>query len=263
MTASRRVEARLDVPASISAIDADELRLLGATHAAEALNRIAGVMIQRGSGQESLTAIRSPVLTGPGACGTFLLLEDGMPLRPVGSPATSTSCSNEHRPGAGDRGDPRSGHRAVWRERGARDRQRDQSDDRGPRHRERLGARRRCDTTSARVQASRERRRRAGSAPGAASRTTAASAPTSPVDDAKLNLLHQRAWRGGDLRPASRRHRAEPGNRRASSAGSMPIATPAGAQQSEPGGVPRRLEHARLGELEPRPAATAARPTCA
>lgn len=84
VTASKRAEARLDVPASISRLGGDEIRLLGASHASEALNRVAGVMIQRGSGQESLTAIRSPVLSGPGACGAFLLLEDGMPLRPVG-----------------------------------------------------------------------------------------------------------------------------------------------------------------------------------
>ncbi len=43
-----------------------------------------GAFIQRGSGQESLTALRSPVLTGPGSCGAFLFLEDGIPLRPVG-----------------------------------------------------------------------------------------------------------------------------------------------------------------------------------
>ncbi len=42
-------------------------------------------MIQRGSGQESLTALRSPVLTGAGACGAVLVLEDGIPIRPVGS----------------------------------------------------------------------------------------------------------------------------------------------------------------------------------
>ena len=41
-------------------------------------------MIQRGSGQESLTAIRSPVLTGAGSCGAFLFLENGVPIRPVG-----------------------------------------------------------------------------------------------------------------------------------------------------------------------------------
>jgi hypothetical protein len=42
-------------------------------------------MIQRGSGEESLTALRSPVLTGAGACGSVLVLEDGIPIRPVGT----------------------------------------------------------------------------------------------------------------------------------------------------------------------------------
>ncbi len=42
-------------------------------------------MLQRGSGQESLTALRSPVLTGAGACGSVLVLEDGIPIRPVGT----------------------------------------------------------------------------------------------------------------------------------------------------------------------------------
>ena len=48
------------------------------------LNRIAGVYVQRGSGAESLTAIRSPVLAGAGACGSFLVAEDSLPIRPVG-----------------------------------------------------------------------------------------------------------------------------------------------------------------------------------
>ena len=85
VTATRRAAPRLEVPVSVTRLGADEIGLVGASHAAEALNRVAGVMIQRGSGQESLTAIRSPVLAGPGACGTFLLLEDGVPIRPVGS----------------------------------------------------------------------------------------------------------------------------------------------------------------------------------
>ncbi len=84
ITASRRAEARLDFPGSLSVLDADAIALLGPTHAAEALNRAAGVYLQRGSGQEMLTAIRSPVLTGAGACGAFLILEDSMPIRPVG-----------------------------------------------------------------------------------------------------------------------------------------------------------------------------------
>ena len=62
----------------------DAIDLLGATHSSEVLNRVPGVMVQRGSGQESLTAIRSPVLTGAGSCGAFLFLENGIPIRPVG-----------------------------------------------------------------------------------------------------------------------------------------------------------------------------------
>ena len=46
--------------------------------------RVPGVWISRGSGQEHLTAIRSSVLTGAGACGEFLLLENGIPIRPAG-----------------------------------------------------------------------------------------------------------------------------------------------------------------------------------
>ena len=57
---------------------------MAAVHASEALNAVAGVNIQRGSGQESLTAIRSPVLTGGAGAGSFLFLEDGVPLRAAG-----------------------------------------------------------------------------------------------------------------------------------------------------------------------------------
>ena len=84
VTATRRAAPALATPLSVSAVGSDALQLLGSTHHAEALNRVAGVMIQRGSGQESLTAIRSPVLTGAGSCGAFLFLENGIPIRPVG-----------------------------------------------------------------------------------------------------------------------------------------------------------------------------------
>ena len=84
VTAMRQPAAAFETPLSLSAVDRDALRLLGSTHHAEALNRLPGVMIQRGSGQESLTAIRSPVLTGAGSCGAFLFLENGVPIRPTG-----------------------------------------------------------------------------------------------------------------------------------------------------------------------------------
>ncbi len=84
VTATRRPEPALHVPLSIGQVGPDAIALVAATHHAEILNRIPGVMIQRGSGQESLTAIRSPVLTGAGSCGAFLFLENGVPIRPVG-----------------------------------------------------------------------------------------------------------------------------------------------------------------------------------
>ena len=84
VTASRTPKNVMTEPASVSRIGADEIAELSPKHQADALNRDAGVYIQRGSGAESLTAIRSPVLTGAGACGAFLVAEDSLPIRPVG-----------------------------------------------------------------------------------------------------------------------------------------------------------------------------------
>jgi outer membrane receptor protein involved in Fe transport len=84
VTARRREERLAEVAASITRLAPGVTGRLEITHAADALNRVPGVLQQRGSGQESLLAIRSPVLTGAGACGAFLLLEDGFPLRPTG-----------------------------------------------------------------------------------------------------------------------------------------------------------------------------------
>lgn len=85
VTATRLPEPRIEVPASLGVVDARELALVGATHYSEAVNRVPGVYVQRGSGEESLMAIRSPVLTGAGACGAFLVAEDGLAIRPVGA----------------------------------------------------------------------------------------------------------------------------------------------------------------------------------
>jgi len=73
-----------DDAASIGIVSQDDLENVAAVHASEALNAVAGINIQRGSGQESLTAIRSPVLTGGAGAGSFLFLEDGVPLRAAG-----------------------------------------------------------------------------------------------------------------------------------------------------------------------------------
>lgn len=65
-------------------ISAEEIQLLGATHINESLSRAPGTWISRGNGQEHLTALRSPVLTGAGACGAFLMAQDGIALRAPG-----------------------------------------------------------------------------------------------------------------------------------------------------------------------------------
>ena len=70
--------------ASVDVLDNEDLANIAFVHPAEALNTIAGVNIHRGSGQEHLTAIRSPVLTGGAGAGSFLYLEDGVPLRAAG-----------------------------------------------------------------------------------------------------------------------------------------------------------------------------------
>ena len=84
VTATREPRDSLTTPASVSRIGGADLAELSAKHQSEALNQSAGVYIQRGSGAESLTAIRSPVLAGAGACGAFLVTEDNIPIRPVG-----------------------------------------------------------------------------------------------------------------------------------------------------------------------------------
>lgn len=74
----------VDLPLSVEVVSSDDLEAAQLTHPSEALNRVSGVNIHRGSGQEHLTAIRSPVLTGGAGAGSFLYLEDGVPLRAAG-----------------------------------------------------------------------------------------------------------------------------------------------------------------------------------
>jgi len=81
--ASRTDQLIANVPASIAVID-DDLIAINHEHVSQALNQLAGVNLQHGSGQEYLPAIRSPVLTGAGACGAFLIAENSVPLRSAG-----------------------------------------------------------------------------------------------------------------------------------------------------------------------------------
>ncbi|MEO1310307.1 MAG: TonB-dependent receptor [Pseudomonadota bacterium] len=84
VTGERRIVSLSETPRSVSVLTADELRFVDPDHPSEVLNRAAGVNIQRGNGVESLTAIRSPVLTGGAGAGSFLYLEDGVPVRSAG-----------------------------------------------------------------------------------------------------------------------------------------------------------------------------------
>jgi len=67
-----------------SKVDAEDLSLVSETHPAQVFAQVPGAWVTQGGGQESLTALRSPLFTGQGACGAFLLLEDGVPVQPAG-----------------------------------------------------------------------------------------------------------------------------------------------------------------------------------
>jgi iron complex outermembrane recepter protein len=84
VTGTRQAEELRDFAGSISLVGGEDVTVVGSTHHNEIINRAPGAMIQRNSGQESLTAIRSPVLSGPGSCGVFLFLENSVPIRPIG-----------------------------------------------------------------------------------------------------------------------------------------------------------------------------------
>lgn len=84
VSASRRSEGLGDVNAAVSVIGQQELDLISLTHFQEAVNRLPGVSGHRNNGQESLPAIRSPVLTGAGACGSILVAENSIPVRSRG-----------------------------------------------------------------------------------------------------------------------------------------------------------------------------------
>lgn len=84
VTAQRQSLSMAETPLSIAMVGAQELELMNAVHINQALDRVQGTWISRGNGQEHLTAIRSPVLTGAGGCGAFLIAEDGIPTRASG-----------------------------------------------------------------------------------------------------------------------------------------------------------------------------------
>jgi iron complex outermembrane receptor protein len=84
VTAQRRPQSRMSYGGNIDRLGGAVLERVRHRHVSELMSRLAGAWIVRGSGQEHQTSIRSPVPTGGGACGNFLVLEDGIPVRPAG-----------------------------------------------------------------------------------------------------------------------------------------------------------------------------------
>ena len=84
VTSARRDTPLAEHTGNAAALDEGEIDAVGHTHVHELLTRVPGVYVMRGSGQESLPSIRSPVLTGAGSCGAFLTLENGIAARPTG-----------------------------------------------------------------------------------------------------------------------------------------------------------------------------------
>lgn len=84
VTARRTGQALASHAGNLATLDHETLELTAHGHIQESLNRVAGLNFHRNNGQEYLPAIRSPVLSGPGACGSVLIMENGVPLRPAG-----------------------------------------------------------------------------------------------------------------------------------------------------------------------------------
>ncbi|MBD3633496.1 MAG: TonB-dependent receptor [Methylophaga sp.] len=84
VTGTRSETPLLEQAGNTGKISEEEIDLVRPDHITEIANRVSGVNIQHGNGQEHLTSIRSPVLTGGAGAGSFLFLEDGIPLRAAG-----------------------------------------------------------------------------------------------------------------------------------------------------------------------------------
>jgi iron complex outermembrane recepter protein len=84
-----RIEVRgrdisADASQATAELSTEELAAIRPVHPSEVFARLPGSWITRGSGQEHLSAVRSPLLAGTGGCGALLILEDGIPIRPPG-----------------------------------------------------------------------------------------------------------------------------------------------------------------------------------
>lgn len=84
VTGTRSETSLLELAGNTAKISEAEIDFVRADNITEVINRLPGVMVQRGNGQEHLTSIRSPILNGGAGAGSFLYLEDGVPMRAAG-----------------------------------------------------------------------------------------------------------------------------------------------------------------------------------
>jgi iron complex outermembrane receptor protein len=84
VTATRQELNGIDLGQSWSKLEVLEVEQVDLQHSNQLFNRVSGAWVSRGNGQESLISLRSPVLTGAGACGAFFTGEDGINLRAPG-----------------------------------------------------------------------------------------------------------------------------------------------------------------------------------
>ena len=84
VTATRSKSTLNTLDSNLSVVTADDIAFINQQHINQAIVRVPGGWISRGNGQEHLTAIRSPVLTGAGGCGAFYIAQDGISLRAPG-----------------------------------------------------------------------------------------------------------------------------------------------------------------------------------
>ena len=84
VTASRVEENAMKLPLAWSTVNSETLQFIDPIHINEIMQRVPGAWISRGNGQESIIALRSPVLTGAGGCGAFFAAADGISLRAPG-----------------------------------------------------------------------------------------------------------------------------------------------------------------------------------
>ena len=84
VTGTLQQSAVLALAGNINRISSDDIASVSSVHPSDILNRATGVHVQTNNGMESLPSLRSPILTGPGAAGAFLFLEDGVATRAAG-----------------------------------------------------------------------------------------------------------------------------------------------------------------------------------